>query len=251
MKNQSLLILLLLSLMASACSEDAGREMNPGAGRGGSMAQFTVYNGQLYLLQSDKLQTYSLQNAAAPQLASSIMVGSDAETLFPSDGNLYIGSQNGMHIYSLQNPQEPEQISTYSHVTSCDPVVVEGNWAYVTLRTGTPCRFGVNELHVLDISNQAAPNLVYQMVMQNPQGLAVNEGTLYVCNGDFGLTVLDVSKPTEPKILKEYKDFNGYDAIFTTRSLMMIGRDGLVQYDPRDPADLKQLSVIPVEPELQ
>ena len=229
MKNQTILIILLITLIFTTCSEDSGSEMNPGAGRGGSMAQFTVYNGQLYLLQSDKLQTYSLQDAAEPKLASSIAVGSDAETLFPSGGNLYIGSQNGMHIYSLQDPQLPQQVSTYNHVTSCDPVVVEGNWAYVTLRTGTPCRFGINELHVLDISNQTSPNLVYQMVMQNPQGLAVNEGTLYVCNGDFGLTVLDVSKPSEPTILKEYKDFNGYDVIFTTRSLMMIGRDGLVQ----------------------
>lgn len=253
MKNISFLLILTVSLFTSACEDnnDVAESINPGAGRGGSMAQFTVYNGQLYLLQQNELRTYSLQDPAAPALASTLNVGIDAETLFPSGGSLFIGSQNGMHIYSLSDPQNPTHISSYSHVTSCDPVVVEGNYAFVTLRTGSACNWGVNELHILDVTEQTQPDQIYRMVMQNPQGLAVNEGTLYVCNGDFGLVVMDVSNPYQPEILKEYPDFNGYDVIFTTRSLMMIGSDGLVQYDPRDPANLVELSVIPVEPALQ
>ena len=215
------------------------------------MAQFTVYNGNLYLLQANKLETYSLENPVVPKQTSSISVGFDAETLFPSGGNMFIGSQNGMHIYSLENPQIPEYVSYYQHVTSCDPVVVEGNYAYVTLRSGSPCRFGTNELQVIDISQPAQPHMVNAMQLQNPQGLAVNEGTLYVCNGDQGLVVLDVSKPFDLAVRKEYRGFHGYDVIFTTRSLIMIGETGLVQYDPRNPADLKLLSVIPVEPVIQ
>ncbi|AHM63542.1 hypothetical protein D770_26495 [Flammeovirgaceae bacterium 311] len=235
---------------AGACSDDMSspNEVMPGAGLGGSMAQFTVYNGRLYLLQADELQTYSLQNPAAPQLASTQQVGIDAETLFPYSGNLYVGSQNGMHIYSLENPQQPEHLSTFQHITSCDPVVVEGNFAYVTLRTGSPCRFGTNELNILDISEKVNPRLISSLQMYNPQGLAVNNGILYVCNAEYGLVALDVTNPFSPKVLKEYKDYDGYDVIFTPRSLMMIGKDGLVQFDPANPADLQQLSIIPVEP---
>ena len=251
MKITSYIALLGIALISGTCSGDADSNVNPGAGRGGSMAQFTVYDGNLYLLQADKLETYSLENPVVPQQTSSISVGFDAETLFPSGGNMFIGSQNGMHIYSLENPQLPEYVSSYQHITSCDPVVVEGDYAYVTLRTGSPCRFGTNELQVINISQPAQPYMVNAQQLKNPQGLAVNEGTLYVCNGDQGLVVLDVTDPLKLAVLKEYSGFHGYDVIFTSRSLIMIGKTGLVQYDPRDPKDLKLLSVIPVEPVIQ
>ncbi|WP_224997355.1 LVIVD repeat-containing protein [Cesiribacter sp. SM1] len=247
-KIHLLFIIMLPFLVAPGCSEDSSSEVMPGAGLGGSMAQFTVYNGQLYLLQSSELRTYSLENPAAPQLANTQQVGIDAETLFPYSGNLYVGSQGGMHIYSLDNPQQPQHLSTFQHITSCDPVVVEGNFAYVTLRSGSPCRFGVNELNVLNISDKTMPQLISSMVMNSPQGLAVNNGILYVCNAEYGMVALDVTNPFNIKILKEYKDFDGYDVIFTPRSLMMIGKDGLVQYNPADPAKLQQLSIIPVVP---
>lgn len=249
MKSGIYFNLLMISclLLVIGCAEDA--DINPGAGRGGSMAQFTVYNGQLYLLQSGQLDTYSLENPEKPVKTNSYPIGMDAETLFPSAGNLFVGSQNGMHILSLDNPAAPAYVSTYQHITSCDPVVVEGNYAYITLRAGSMCRFGTSELQVVNISDPLNPTPVYQMPMQNPQGLAVNEGTLYVCNGESGLVVLSVAKPEAPVVLQEYPEFNGYDVIFTTKSLMMIGEDGLVQYDPKDPANLKLLSTITVAPD--
>ncbi|EMR04588.1 LVIVD repeat-containing protein [Cesiribacter andamanensis] len=240
---------LLLNL--SSCEDSAATaEVGIGAGIGGSMAQFTVYNGQLYLLQADKLHTYDLQDPATPAKSNSLTVGQDAETVFPYAGKLYIGTQSGMHILSLQNPRQPQYLSTYQHITSCDPVVVEGNYAYLTLRTESECRWGVDQLEILDISNPQNPQLIYQRVMHNPKGLAVNNGILYVSNGDRGLLVLDVSNPYNPVELKEYPDFNGWDVIYTWRSLMMVGSDGLVQYDPADPANLRQVSVIPVQPTL-
>ena len=254
MKNSFNLFLLSAAfLLLHIGCEDASEspmQQGPNAGKGGSMAQFTIYGGQLYLLEGDKLHTYSLENPAAPQRSNSVVVGQDAETLFPYAGNLYIGTQSGMLIYSLENPQNPRQLSAYQHITSCDPVVVEGNYAYLTLRTGSPCRWGVNELQILDIRQPANPQLLFQMVMENPQGLAVNEGTLFVCNGEAGLMVLNVSNPYDPRLIREYPDFAGYDVIFTSRSLMMVGADGLVQYDPTDPANLRQLSVLPVHPAL-
>jgi hypothetical protein len=241
-------IFLLLLLVSGGCDDASPSEVGPSAGIGGSMAQFTVYNGHLYLLQSDKLQTYSLQNPAQPARVHSLTVGQDAETLFPYAGHLYVGTQSGMHILSLEDPRQPRPASSYTHVTSCDPVVVEGNYAYLTLRTETSCRWGVDQLEILDIRNPYNPQFIFEMRMFNPKGLAVNNGILYVTNGDQGLMVLDVSNPYDPTILREYTGFNGYDVIFTWRSLIMVGADGLVQYDASDPANLRQLSVIPVQP---
>ncbi len=60
----------------------------------------------------------------------------NVETIFISDEHMYVGTSNGMHILSLEEPSVPILLSTYQHITACDPVVVDGNKAYVTLRSG-------------------------------------------------------------------------------------------------------------------
>ena len=55
-----------------------------------------------------------------------IRISENIETVFIAREHLFIGSMTGMYIYSLVDPVNPEFVSTYWHVTSCDPVVVEG-----------------------------------------------------------------------------------------------------------------------------
>ena len=65
-----------------------------------------------------------------------------------------------MHIYSITEPESPNFVSTYQHVVSCDPVVVDDEYAYVTLRTGTTCAGWQNQLEVIDIQTLSNPQLV-------------------------------------------------------------------------------------------
>ena len=58
-----------------------------------------------------------------------------------------------MYIFNVASPENPQFVSVYSHVVSCDPVVAEGNYAYVTLRSGTNCNRGLNVLDVVDIKD--------------------------------------------------------------------------------------------------
>ena len=44
-----------------------------------------------------------------------------------------------MEIYDLTEEQNPVCLSDFNHVRSCDPVVVQGDIAYVTLRSGSFC----------------------------------------------------------------------------------------------------------------
>src|SRR5690606_2577958 len=111
--------------------------------------------------------------ASAPEKKSSQYVMWDIETIFPYEDKLFIGARSGMHIYDLATPENPQKISTYSHINSCDPVVVSGDYAYVTLRSGTTCEGFSNQLEVLDISNLASPSLVKVYPMHNPHGLGV------------------------------------------------------------------------------
>ncbi|MBK8279937.1 MAG: hypothetical protein IPK94_07395 [Saprospiraceae bacterium] len=51
-------------------------------------------------------------------------------------------------------------LSTFSHARACDPVYVEGDIAYITLRNGTRCENFTNELDVVDITNITSPRLI-------------------------------------------------------------------------------------------
>ncbi len=81
----------------------------------------------------------------------------NVETVFIAEDMLYVGTSNGMHILSLANPSSPNFLSTYQHITACDPVVVEGDWAYVTLRAGNICGGTQNLLEVIDIAISLIP----------------------------------------------------------------------------------------------
>ncbi len=91
----------------------------------------------LYVLSGSDLQLFEIKDPAAPSVWEKIRIGWDIETIFPYQDKLFIGGQEGMYIYDNTDPANPIQISRFSHVKSCDPEVVEGNYAYVTLRGGT------------------------------------------------------------------------------------------------------------------
>jgi len=109
-------------------------------GVGGSMARFTIWGQYLYTIDQSSMYLFDIQNPENPVAGATVKVGWGIETLFPYEEKLFIGAQNGMYIYSLDNPSAPVQLSMFSHVVSCDPVVVNDSLDYVTLRQGSNCR---------------------------------------------------------------------------------------------------------------
>src|SRR5690606_41172078 len=79
------------------------------------------------------------------------------------------------------------------HITACDPVVVNEDYAFVTLRSGVTCNQGVNELHELNIQDPYQPELLKTYPMSNPHGLALTEQYLYLAEGNLGLKSFNVS----------------------------------------------------------
>ncbi|AHM60747.1 hypothetical protein D770_12465 [Flammeovirgaceae bacterium 311] len=218
-------------------------------GVGGSMARFTITGDYLYTIDNSSLYVFNIQNPETPTQGTTVQVGWGIETIFPSNGNLFIGAQNGMHIYSLQNPLTPSRLSTFAHVVSCDPVVVHDTLAYVTLRGGTACGGFTNQLDIINIKNPQSPELLISHPMSSPYGLAYDDGLLFICEGEHGLKVFDVTNihTMSSRLLDHEEGIDAFDVIPYEEVLIMIGREGLYQYDYSDPTDLKLLSRLTIE----
>lgn len=224
---------------------------NP-VGVGGSMARFTIVDNNLYVLDGNNMIVYDIADADNPTKVKDIPLDFNVETIFPHEDQLFIGGTEGMYIYDNSNPSNPRFLSKFEHAVACDPVVVEGNYAYVTLRSGGPCDRAINQLDVVDISNIKNPTLVKNFDMHNPHGLSVQENTLYLCDGNQGLKVFDVTDKT--KILDNFKFADrdirkAYDVIPNTSNgtLIVVGKEGIFQYDAMDPQNPQRISEITID----
>lgn len=218
-------------------------------GTSGSMARFTISGDYLYAVDNASLNLFSVADASNPEYSKSIAISWNIETIFPYNNLLFIGSETGMYVYSIENPANPQYISQFWHASSCDPVVVEGDYAYVTLRGGNLCGAIESQLNVLDISTIENPTLIATYSMEEPYGLGIDNGTLFVCDGNAGLKIYNASDPLTiaDHLLVQYPDMFAYDVIPLGDVLITIGDDGLYQYDYSDLTDIKLLSFLALE----
>ena len=211
----------------------------------GSTARFAAYGDYLYVVTSSMLKVFVLSGNTVTK-GHEQYLGWDTETIFAYDQKLFLGTTTGLLIYDIANPAAPARLSSLSHVMGCDPVVVQGDYAYVTIRGGNACGQDLSLLDVVDISSPAQPYLKASYGMHAPYGLGIDGNTLFVC--DNGLKVFDASDPLQigGKQVKHFTGINGVDVIPYNNVLILIGSDGLYQYDYSDIRDIKQLSVLKV-----
>jgi hypothetical protein len=213
-------------------------------GTGGSMARFTIVEPFLYALHDSYIQLVRIDDPVNPSLWSKVDVGWGIETIFPYGDYLFIGSTTGLFIYDNTDPENPTRLSAFAHVTSCDPVVVQGDYAYVTLRAGSFCRGGVNRLDILDVADLTDPLMVESYSMQGPFGVAIDGSTLFVCDGVAGLKVYDVTDPMNIDLLAFETSNETYDVILVPPVAIVVGPDGLDQYDYSDVATTGELVLL-------
>ncbi|WP_418602789.1 LVIVD repeat-containing protein [Hwangdonia sp.] len=199
-------------------------------GTGGSLARFQIVNNYLYTVGESKMKTFNISNLSQPAFENAINAGINIETMFYADNHLYLGSTRGMYIYSLANPSLPEYVSEFVHWESCDPVVVDGDYAYVTLRGGNLCGQQESVLEVIDISDKTQPTLAARYGLENPYGLGIKGHMLFVCDGTAGLKLFDKSDPLNIEMAKSFNDIHATDVIPLENTLIMIGGETLYQY---------------------
>ncbi len=216
------------------------------SGTGGSMARFTIYDDYLYVATQSDLIVFNIKNGTKPDSVNKIKLGWGVETIFPYKDKLFIGSNTGMYIYDNKVPSKPVRLSIFQHVRACDPVVVENDKAYITLRSGW-CGAAPNRLDVIDVKNLSIPFLIKSYTMESPHGLSILNNKLTICEGEFGLKSFDAKNSLDIKLEQHLKGLNAFDVIqLDEKLLLMIGKDGLHQYDNSDPKNMKLLSKMEV-----
>ncbi len=219
-------------------------------GVGGSMARFGLFKDLLYIVNQNSLLTFKLNSSSEVTLLNTSYVSWNVETIFITDNHMFLGTQNGMIVNSLEVPERPSQIGSFSHMTSCDPVVIRGDLAFVTLKGGSACRGGtLNQLDVIQMSNSYSKfTLLKSYPMYGPQGLGIDDDLLFICDGDAGLKIYNAADPLDitQHLIASFPSINAYDVIPINNYLFMIGDKGFMLYDYSNIQNIKQIGFIPV-----
>ncbi|MCX6353021.1 MAG: hypothetical protein NTX03_14360 [Bacteroidetes bacterium] len=218
-------------------------------GTGGSYARFAINDKFLYALSRDTLKVFEIDNGNDLHFTKKVTLQSRVETIFPYGDYLFFGTQAGMLIYSVKDKSNPSYLSTYTHIVSCDPVAVDGNYAYVTLHSGavrgrTFCTRGTNQMDIIDISNPQSPIKVGSSIpLKQPLGIGALNKRVFFCDDD-AVKMYDATNPTSLKPLDSYANSAFYDVIPLENTLLTIADDGFYQFDYKTNDRLTLLSKI-------
>ena len=230
LEDQILYLRLEDTAIAETTSSDQANGFNE-VSTAGSMTRFLPIDRYLYTINFNELVLFSIGDNYQPSRFARLDTGTQAETLFQLNNLLFVGSTTGMLMYDVTRPSNPNYLNSIEHFRSCDPVVADENYAYVTLRGGTNCFTETNELQIIDIRTPEELSVVARQVMFNPHGLAIHEDYLLVCDGTAGLKVVDVSNREQPEILSTDNIPFAYDIIVDFPSALVVGEGVLYQYD--------------------
>ena len=202
-----------------------------GTGEGGSMARFKIVGEYLYIVDWHNINVFNISNLEKPEVLESVFAGFDIETIFNRGDHLFLGSRSGMYIYNISRPETPTFVSEFQHGTACDPVVVDDQYAYVTLRGGNDCGATESGLFVIDITDLKKPFEVKSYPMDGPYGLGIKDNLIFICDGNSGLKVYNKENVLDLKLVNHFEEIQTYDVIPLSNQLLMVGDQVLYQYE--------------------
>lgn len=241
---QRFLLLFIITTVLYSCSKNSGNAVDPGVsntGTGGSLAKFTIVGNYLYAVDganSSYLYVFNISDSSAISFQKKIYVGFAVETIYPYNNKLFMASNTGMFMYDISVPGDPLFEHMVDHFNGCDPVVVSGNYAYLTIHGGTRCNgSSINQLQVYNVNSFYYPQLVHTINLDNPFGLGVANNYLYVCDNGTGLRTYDLSDPMIPAPVSITTGENFVDVIPMDSTLVCMLTDGVGYYDIANPSN--------------
>jgi len=98
-------------------------------------------------------------------------------------------------------------------------------------------------MDILDVSDVRNPRLLktYENV-NSPYGLAVRDGIAIVCDGEFGMRILNVEDEKRIRECDRIREITPFDVIWHNDMLIVTAKEGFFLYDASDPCNLKKYS---------
>lgn len=236
-------------LPSTAYFASAASASQSGTGTAGSEAVMTLVGNYLYAIpEQHSLGLINIADSTNPTAAPAspiYLAGYDLETVFPIQDKLLLGSKEGVYVYSLSNPAQPVKVSEFTHGTACDPVIANSKYAYLTMHAGTDCGGAANELDILDAADISNATLVKTYPMTSPSGLCLDGTLLFVCDASV-VKVYDASNPDDLQLLSTVNVNHPNDIIAGNHVMLVVGTDGLYEFDYTDPSHVAALSFLPI-----
>ena len=234
-----------LAFTANGCTACAN-SVAPGSGStgtNGSTARFSIINNYLYTVGYSTLSTFDVTQRAQPAFTNTVQVDFHVETIYPFRNNLFVGTNNGVYMYDvLSTPATPTLLGEFTHLRGCDPVIADSNYAYVTINDSSACLGFDNQLQIVNIQNLNQPFLVKTYQLIHPQGLSKDGRYLFICDGRGGLKIYDASDVSNLQLVKQLNDTSPIDVIAANGLAIVVGTNGLYQYDYSNINDIHLVS---------
>ncbi len=224
--------------------QNAGGGPRKSSGTAGSMAGMVMINDYLYAItEMHSMGIVDISNPAVPKLDSSFFAGYDLQTIFPFEDKLFLGSAIGMFIYDVSDPRHPAKMGEFTHGRACDPVISDGNYAYVTLHGGDDCGGDQNELDIIDIKDLLNSTLVKTYPLTKPTGLCKDGDLLFICDGT-SVKIYNAANPSGLQLLQQIPAKDPYDIIASNNKAIVVTSEGLYQYNYSNMKFIRQLSFL-------
>ncbi|MBK8654527.1 MAG: hypothetical protein KBG02_15430 [Haliscomenobacter sp.] len=247
---RALLFLFLagIALAGSSCSYSESAFADQSSGQAGSITRFAVFKGYMYALNQNEVQTYRLKDDGDPDLIHRLPTDYGLETIFIYENTIFLGSRTAMYILDITNPAAPALLSKSDRQDSffggCDPVVVQGHYAFSTIKIiQNICGRASSQsaLLVYDVADKTAPEQIGIYPLNLPNGLGIKDHYLLVC--DEGSDRVEVFDIADPKALKptlfSFSLEDPYDLIIRGETMIVSTKTRFQLYDVRDMAAIR------------
>jgi hypothetical protein len=156
---------------------------------------------------------------------------------FEAEGSMLFlpADEQGLVILDVSDPTAPVEMSRYTSSGDAVFVDVVGSIAYLLTPDG---------LAVVDVSDPTAPAELGSIGL--PQGnsvVAVSDGVAFVNGGSAGLLAIGINDPSQPALLGEVSEGNGFHVVTDGATAYTITNSYLKAIDVRDPTSMSLLSV--------
>ncbi len=170
---------------------------------------------------------------------------------FPTYSNEVEGAM--LLILDLTNPTAPKVVyELKTELAGFPGICVSGNYLYLTASNGSNNLIGHADFYVLNISDIENPTV--EMIIEVPEQackITQSGNYLYLANWDLGLSVVDVSVPSRPQLIKtlkidQYEVLQGIREVEVSGNYLYLGamdhktrgqKSGIHVVDISDPSD--------------